>query len=164
MNRIEAGAQLRIITAIAQADGEIDPDEKVLLSEMGGDPSKAMERVRLDDDLALLQSTAAKLQTLRAATAMAEVDGKCSKSERRLLERIAGQLGLATDAGAQEEIENERANLAHMREELESATTAFLREVAAKGATLTQPAYEMLVRELDKAKRTIIHTYASRAE
>jgi len=164
MDPAEAVASLRILVAMARADGKIDLDEMALIREMGGDSSMVGETFDVDEELRRLHSPAAKRLTLRAAAAMADVDGKCSKSEHRILQKIHRALGMEDELTLEAVEEEERAKVHRLRENLDSVTAHFLHEVAAKGSALTQSSYEVLVRDLNDRKRGLFHMHAPREE
>jgi tellurite resistance protein len=152
----EAGASLRVLVAVAKADGKIDSDERRLLSLMGAAASIEHETIDVEAELAKLESTSAKHLTLRAAVTVADVDGHCSPAEHALLEKIHRALG-AGDELPLEAIEEEEIDVIRpVRGELERATANFLHEITARGEKLTQSAYEALVADLDKKKKAIL--------
>lgn len=96
----EALASLRILVAIAQADGTVHDDEKrsllaaISTLSLGLDIDKVLgEKVDLDAQLEELKSNEAKEQAFRSAYFMAHADGNCSAEEAALLDRIAEKTG-----------------------------------------------------------------------
>ncbi|MFO0736803.1 MAG: DUF533 domain-containing protein [Labilithrix sp.] len=102
----EALASLRILVAIANADGTVHSDERRSLAaavdslaltpeRLGGKTIDAIlsEDVDLDAQLALLQSDEAREQIYRSAYFMAHADGACTPDETLLLDKIAAATG-----------------------------------------------------------------------
>ncbi len=94
----EALAGLRILVAVARADGTVHSDERKSLAAAleslelpGGNTVDRLlaEEVDLDKELAELKSEAARDQIYRSAWFMAYADGRCSREEEAVLERIA---------------------------------------------------------------------------
>lgn len=112
----EALASLRILVAIANADGTVHADERRSLASamerleltperLGGKTVEAIldEDVDLDAQLALLESDDARTQIYRSAFFMSHADGACTPDEAALLERIAAATG--TTAAEREVLE-----------------------------------------------------------
>ncbi|MBX3225927.1 MAG: DUF533 domain-containing protein [Labilithrix sp.] len=106
----EALASLRILVAIAHADGTVHEDERRSLAAaiesleltkgvLGGVTVDSLlaEPVDVDGELALLESEEARAQIYRSAYFMANADGACTPDEQVLLEKIAAHAG-TTDA------------------------------------------------------------------
>lgn len=98
----EALACLRILVAIARADGRIHDDERRSLSaaleslELPGGvtvDSLLAEKPDVDEQLALIDSDDAREQLYRSAYFMAHADGACTKEEQAILDRIAEVTG-----------------------------------------------------------------------
>jgi uncharacterized protein (DUF697 family) len=98
----EALASLRILVAIANADGMVHSDERRSLAaamesleltpeRLGGTTIEAIlaEDVDVDAQLALLESDEAREQIYRSAYFMAHADGACTPDESVLLDKIA---------------------------------------------------------------------------
>ena len=92
---------LYTMAAIAMADGEVDRSERRLLlqcAERWGLPATQVD-VALASDLSALESllpdTHASEPFLRTLAQLARVDGKVDAAERRMLESVAGRLGLS---------------------------------------------------------------------
>lgn len=103
----EALASLRILVAIAQADGAVHEDERRSLAaaastlELGVKVDDVLrEAVDLDVELARLHSDEAKEQAFRSAYFMAHADGNCSAEEAALLDRIATKTGTSAEQRA----------------------------------------------------------------
>ena len=94
----EALASLRILAAMARADGTVHADERKSLAaaleslELPGGTSVEKllsEEVDVDAQLCELTTTEAREQIYRSAFFMAHADGTCTKEEAALLEKIA---------------------------------------------------------------------------
>lgn len=94
----EAVASLRILVAVAQADGQIHEEEKKSISAAlegislpAGTTADSLlaETIDVDAQLALLTSPAARGEIWKSAFAMANADGSCSPEEQKLLDVIA---------------------------------------------------------------------------
>jgi uncharacterized protein (DUF697 family)/tellurite resistance protein len=99
----EALACLRILVAIARADGTVHNDERKSLAaaleslELPGGVSVdtlLAEKSNIDEQLALVTSTDAREQLYRSAYFMAYADGACTKEEQDILDRIAQATGV----------------------------------------------------------------------
>jgi uncharacterized protein (DUF697 family) len=97
MTEDEATAGLRILVAIAKADGKIDPGEKAALAEaLAEAPLGAgttvdellAESAPFDDALSAVRNKPARDDVFKAAYAMANADGSCAPEEQLLLDRI----------------------------------------------------------------------------
>jgi uncharacterized protein (DUF697 family)/uncharacterized tellurite resistance protein B-like protein len=105
----EALASLRLLVAVARADGTIHPDERrslsaaiesLMLPEALRSPTLLDEPVDLDAEVGELASEEARRQAFRSAFFMAYADGACSAEESALLERLASALGVPADERA----------------------------------------------------------------
>ena len=104
----EAFASLKILAAVARADGSVHNDERrslaaaleVLQLEK---PVKIEDLLGSDDgidvgvELKKLESPEAREQVYRSAFFMAYADGSCTKEEQALLERIAAETGVTDE-------------------------------------------------------------------
>ena len=97
MNEDEAKACARVLLAVACADGRIDPDERRMIELFGGDAHAPGEAVNLDAELSKLKSPFSRERTLRAAIAIADIDGHGTPREHALLGQIHARLGEASD-------------------------------------------------------------------
>src|SRR5688500_9161080 len=98
----EALACLRILVAIARADGTIHNDERKSLSAAleslelpGGMTVEKLlaEKPDVEAELAQVTSDEAREQLYRSAYFMAHADGACTKEEQAILDRIAEVTG-----------------------------------------------------------------------
>ncbi|NUP11329.1 MAG: hypothetical protein HOW73_35230 [Polyangiaceae bacterium] len=97
----EALAGLRVLVAVAKADGVVKNEEKEAIGAALEGRSETVESILetafdLDKELAAITNQQAREQTYRSAYALANADGECSDEERRLLEKIRN--GLSLDA------------------------------------------------------------------
>ncbi|MBI4821278.1 MAG: TerB family tellurite resistance protein [Deltaproteobacteria bacterium] len=95
-------AGLRVLVAVAQADGVLAPEERSALEgslsglELGTTVDALFaEKVDLKGALAQIKSTDARQQTYESAVAMASADGTTDANERKVLEEIRNAFGLA---------------------------------------------------------------------
>ncbi len=100
MTRDEADACLRILAAIARADGSISADEARALAHFGGaEGDKAAadaqsSRVDITREAKRIRSAEARRATFEAAIAMAEVDSRCTREEHAVLVELRNALEL----------------------------------------------------------------------
>jgi tellurite resistance protein len=157
MQPAEKEACLRILLAIARADGVVDEEEErtlaVVAAEVGlSGPSDAT--LDVDAELARVRSPEARELLVRAAHAMANVDGTCAPEELALLRKIHAAFGAA--APPVEVAEQQWASrMVDARESLARATAQFLRAVSSLGDA-PGASYERLVQELDASKRAAL--------
>lgn len=107
----EVLAGIRVLVAVAQADGEVHEDERVAIENAldgvdlpEGTTAEGLlaAKVDLDAELARIASDDVKARTMDAASALVYVDGVFSDEERATLERIASAFGLELEAGRAE--------------------------------------------------------------
>jgi len=105
----EALASLRILVAVARADGTVHHDERRSLSAalesltLPGAAEIATllgEDVDIDAQLRELTTDEARQQIFRSAFYMAYADGACTKEEQALLDRLARGLGVSEEERA----------------------------------------------------------------
>jgi tellurite resistance protein len=159
MNPTEAQASVRILLAVARADSSVADDERRTIGAIAAQSGARFEEagaIDVDAELARLTSPDARRLTMRAALAIALVDGKCTPEERRLLEQLNAALGGALEIGG--EVEAWTARMAELRSAVEEATDGFLHAVtrASKGAQLSSRDYEALVAGLEKKKKELL--------
>jgi uncharacterized protein (DUF697 family) len=101
VERAEILASLRLLVAVAKADGHLHPEEGASLAAALEDvdiehaPTIGElldEDVDIDAQIALLKSKQAKTEAYRSAYSMAHADGACSDEERELLETLRQRL------------------------------------------------------------------------
>jgi hypothetical protein len=104
MERIEALSALRVLGAVAQADGKVDPSEVEALRHALADWAPEMpdgvdvvrllsEPVDLDAELARIKTPVARRAVFESAIAMALADGMATEAENGVLSRIRETLG-----------------------------------------------------------------------
>jgi uncharacterized protein (DUF697 family)/uncharacterized tellurite resistance protein B-like protein len=104
----EAVASLKILAAVARADGAVHNDERkslaAALESLELDKPIAIEEllgsgeaIDIKAELAKLQSEEAREQIYRSAFFMAYADGSCTKEEQALLDLIAEETSVTTD-------------------------------------------------------------------
>jgi uncharacterized protein (DUF697 family)/tellurite resistance protein len=104
----EAVAILKILAAIARADGTLHEDERRSLSgaiealELRGVSADQLlaEGADVAAQLAALESPEAREQVYRSACFMAYADGACSPEEQAILDRIEAAVGVSPDLKA----------------------------------------------------------------
>ena len=154
MDAREAQACLRILLAVARADGTIDDDEHHAISLLAASADARAPRVReevdLDAEIAAMTNADARRATFEAAVAIANLDGKCTKEEHALLERIQRGFGLDGSLQLQAEEAAWSDRLREPRRKLAKATVEFLHAVgeARQSGALSQQHYEELVSRL----------------
>jgi tellurite resistance protein len=152
----EARARVRILRAVASADGEIVSAERLALHVLAGEEAaEAQSSVDLDAEVERIRSEEARRATFEAAFAMASVDGECNADERRVLDRIQ----TAFDAAGERDllrVEDEwRDRLRSSIAELADADKNFLRRIGAYNGELSPELYLALVDGL-RARRALI--------
>jgi uncharacterized protein (DUF697 family)/tellurite resistance protein len=111
MTEDEALAGIRVLAAVAQADGEIAPAERALLADAlshfgaklpDGETVDAFldRKVDVAAEAAKLKTPAAKDAVFQAAIGMAKIDGTTKESEQKVLTQMRAAFGLdlGTDA------------------------------------------------------------------
>ena len=100
MTENEAVASLKILVAVAQADGQIHDEERksiaaalenITLPEGATADTLIASTIDVDAELAKLTSPAARAEIWKSAFAMANADGSCSPEEQKLLDSIAAK-------------------------------------------------------------------------
>jgi uncharacterized protein (DUF697 family)/tellurite resistance protein len=99
----EGVATLRVMVAVAQADGQLQAEEKeALTSALGGMKVPGIadievlfkEKIDLNAQLALIKSDEARAQAYQSAYGIAYADGECTKDEAAVLENIKKTLAI----------------------------------------------------------------------
>lgn len=103
ISHAQAVASLHVIVAVAQADGELHPEERKAIeaaieeAELGdliGPKALFDDDFELEEQLALLDTAEARDETFRSAYSLAFADGDCSPEERKLLVSLREKLGI----------------------------------------------------------------------
>jgi tellurite resistance protein len=161
MTPAEQQASLRILLAVAQADGRVDFDERRLIEGVTAQLSASASAPRRGDidpslELSKIVSDGARALTYRAALAVANIDGKCSAEERAILKRLHDAFGMKDELSVAEadSMDEVRRSL----REVGVATDEFMRAIgrAERDGNLTPQRYEQLVDELEQRKRAVL--------
>ncbi len=160
---MEAKASLRILVAVARADGTITPEERRLIDaaaerEGASVALASVGDVDLDAELSKIKSRDARRLTLKAAIAIASVDGLTTPREHAMLQRIHAALGDEAVLELQV-IEADAADrMAGIRRELDASSDAFMHAVARahRGGAVDQGEYEALLARLESEKHAIV--------
>lgn len=164
MDPTETTAALRILLAVACADGRLAADEENLLDvvaermNQAGAPHALDGAVDVAREARRIRSPEARRTTFDAAVALAAVDGECSPEEHALLLQLRDllQVDAAIDLAAAERRSAER--VARVRDDLDRATIDFLGRIrrAESGGDLPQEEYEELVHDLSRRKHELL--------
>jgi uncharacterized protein (DUF697 family)/tellurite resistance protein len=109
MDDAEVLSGIKVLVAVAQADGTIHDDERkaienaldgVELPEGATAATLLASRVDLDAELARITNDEARTRTYEASCAIVFIDGHVSKEERELLDRIAKAFGIEDEGRA----------------------------------------------------------------
>lgn len=156
MSSSEARARVRILHAVASADGRIVGTERLAIGVLAGEEAaEAKSSFDLEAEIERIGTEDARQTTYAAAVAIASVDGECNADEDVVLERIrtafhaVGQQELARDEAEW------RARLRPSRAELADAEVEFLHRIASFNGALSTETYASLVDEL-RARRARI--------
>jgi len=152
----EARAVLRVLHAVAAADGAVDEEERrtldVVGEQAGIEPGRE-QVVDVDAELRRITTPAAQTLTVRAALAISAIDGRCAPEEHALIARIHAAFG--SKPGTEALIAAEEKWLSRMgaaRTAIARATDDFLHALARHGAA--EPSvYDRLLSELERRKR-----------
>ncbi|GMV79007.1 MAG: hypothetical protein AMXMBFR7_01910 [Planctomycetota bacterium] len=107
MSEQEALASLKVVLHVAKADGVIQPEERTALEDLltvvklpeGATLDGLLKDViKLDEELAKLNSADAKNGTFQSAYSMAHADGTCTSKEQVVLDHIRGRLGISEES------------------------------------------------------------------
>ena len=161
----EAQAALRILLAVACADGQLASDEEHLLDVIADRlheeaTSHVLDgAVDVEREAKRIKSAEGRRATFEAAVALANVDGTCSPAEHVLLGRLKAWLDLDASLDLAAEEAKSAARVARVRQSLESATIDFLTRVrrASEGKDEIDPReYDQMVRELAARKHELL--------
>ena len=163
MDAAESRACLRILLAVARADGKVDTDEShavELLADKayGAAAPHKGDAFDLEAEIAAVRTPAARHTTFEAAVAIAELDGKCTPDEHRLLAKLYEAFELGEDHVLEIDEAKWVNALRKPRKALEKATSDFLHAVSAaqdKGE-LSEPQYEKLVGDLRRRRTELL--------
>lgn len=160
MDRNETQAALRLLLAVARADGTVSQDEERALevaSEKLGETVPAEGSIDLGTEAARLASREAKIATFEAAVALATVDGRCAPEEHALLERLRAALGLDLPLPVVEREARWVERMREPRERMASAEIEFLHAMARKAEGVSSDEYRAMIDELHRARAAALH-------
>ncbi len=165
LDTTEASAVLKVLLAVAAADGIVDDEERITLEAVayraGVEPDDDAV-VDLDAELRCIRSPAARQLTLRASFAIAAVDGRCSPEEHAILERVHAAFGVPLAIGALVTGEQQWVTrMGSARAALTRATDDFLHELARGASSLDTSAYEEMLGRLESRKRRALEVAMS---
>lgn len=162
MERIETHAALRLLYAVALADGTISPEEERALAavaeDLGDDVDRSGVAIDIAAEAARLVSEAARVATFEAAVALAVVDGRCTPEEHAVLERMRAALGVDLPMPVAEREQAWQQRMREARAAMRAAEVEFLHAVGKKRESgLPQDEYEALLGELHRAQVEALH-------
>lgn len=160
MEQNETKAVLRLLYAVATADGTVDAEERRALAVAAEHLAAELDEGSVDVavEAAKIVSPTARLATFEAAIALAVIDGRCTPEEHALLEviRRVFALDLPMPVAERERTWEERTRDA--RAAMRSAEVDFLHSVARKReGSLSQDEYRALVAELQREQMAALH-------
>ncbi|MBS2017878.1 MAG: hypothetical protein JST00_33685, partial [Deltaproteobacteria bacterium] len=149
MERRETEAALRLLHAVAMADGSITADERSALAavaeSLGAQPEPG-GAVDLAKEASCITSNAAKIVTFEAAVALAAADGRCSPEEHAILEWLRDALGLSLPLPVSAREERWEGRMRSARSTMHEAEVDFLHAIAKRTKTgMPRDEYEGLV-------------------
>lgn len=160
MDRTEARACVKLLLAVARADGVLTSDEARILAlyDPDGDTDLSAVAIDVEREAACIRSPEARAITFDAAVTLADIDGTCTPSEHEVLERMRRALGI-TDAAGLARAERESAErLVASRAELAQADAEFLKSLtrARSESGLSDETYRGLVDDLRRKHDAIL--------
>lgn len=163
IDKREAEASLLVLIAVARADGKVTAEEQRVVDLAGEHEGRSVTfatvgEIDLDAELAKIKSNAARRLTLKAALALASVDGETSAVEHAILQRIHAALGdkavlelrVIEDAAA--------SRMKDVREALSRCSDDFMHALAraTHGGVVDQDEYENILADLERRKHDIV--------
>lgn len=165
MTNDECMASLRVLLAVARADGQIHPREHdaidVLAKTTFGVAAPAHDdELDVEAECARILSDKAKRLTLSAAMVIADIDEERSPEETALLTRIHKALGLSGEAEGPLLKAAHRARMGLLTMKLSEAQAEFFRELTqlSKSGSMDAKAYEKLLDQLDRKKIALLES------
>ena len=157
MERTETHAALRLLYAVAIADGTVSAEEERALAAaaegLGDDVDRSGVTIDIPAEAARLTSSAAKVATFEAAVALAAVDGRCTPEEHAVLERMRAALGVDLPMPVAEREQAWQQRMREARAAMRAAEIEFLHAVGKKRESgLPQDEYEALLSGLHRAQ------------
>lgn len=159
MERTEAEACLRILLAVARADGDIADDEARALEVLAGyhgDPDAAPAAIDLERECRRLRTAELRRTTFDAAVALAAVDGRTTPEEHALLERLRTALEVPTVPELAKAEGAWREQLREPLRKIADAEVGFLHSLASERDKLSDEAYLALVEDLRSTRTKIL--------
>ncbi|HSO32610.1 MAG TPA: hypothetical protein VLT33_08840 [Labilithrix sp.] len=160
MDRTEARACLKLLLAVAHADGELSSDEArvIALHDPDGDTDLSAAAIDIEREAACILSAEAKARTFEAAVTLADIDGRCTPGEHDVLDRIRRALGVTDEPGLARAEREWAERLAAPRAALAQADAAFLKSLARarSEAELSDETYRAMVEELRRKRQEIL--------
>jgi hypothetical protein len=163
MTSDECKASLRVLLAIARADGQVHEREKDVLDFLAHhafstDTPRLSMDLDVEVDCARIRSEKLKRLTFSAALVIADIDEVRTEQETALLARIHKGLGLPGEPESGFVKAAHRARMAQVTLKLTEANTEFFRAVAkqSEGGTLEQARYEELLERLADKKNALL--------
>jgi tellurite resistance protein len=157
MNREEADACMRILVAVARADGNVAADEeRALAALVGASQRDAPGEIDVSAEARHLRTPEARRATFEAAVALASVDGRCSPEEHALLGRL--EEALEIDSGPDLRVA-EAAWLERVKQplaELAAAEVTFLRTLSSRRSEMSDQEYLRLASELQRVRASTL--------
>lgn len=160
MERHETKAVLRLLHAVATADGAIGAEERRALTAAAEDLREEIGESAVDvaAEAARITSKAAKIATFEAAVALAAVDGRCTPEEHEILERLRSALGIELPMPVADRERTWEGRMREARAAMRVAEVDFLHALAKKReGSLPQEEYESLVSDLHRAQVEALH-------
>lgn len=159
MNQREMKAALRLLYAVASADGTLTNEERRALAVAADDLSEELLEgpVDIETETSNISSATAKLATLEAAIALAVIDGRCTPEEHEVLEQMRVAFALEIPMPIAEREETWEARTRDARAALRASEVDFLHTLSKKRGSLTPLEYQALVAELQRAQLETLH-------
>lgn len=152
-------ASYNVLRHVAYADRRLTDAERKRLDDVARELGVRADARPMHDDfdtyVACITDASLREKTMRAAIALANVDGYCSDDEKALLDRLAAAFGLGPVQLVAGQALRETPELVAAKA---AATEHFLQKMSAARAKgdLTQQTYERLVSEMNDEIRATV--------
>lgn len=159
MDPLETRTVLRLLHAVATADGSIGAEERRALTAAAEELRTELEAdgpVDMAAEAARIRSQEVRVATFEAAVALATVDGRCTPEEHATLERLRAALGLDLPMPVADRERTWEARMRTAREAMRAAEVDFLHGLA-KRRDVAQDEYLARVEELHRAQVEALH-------
>lgn len=163
MTHDECLASLRILLAVARADGEIHQRERDAIDVLarttfGADAPDIATHLDIEAECAKITDDKVKRLTFSGALVIADIDEQRSPEETAVIERIHKGLGLTGEAEGAILKTAHRARMGLLTMKLAEVQTEFFRELAqlSKSGSIDARAYERILDELDRRKTELL--------